>query len=754
VCAGRSCIIVSLAMASCVFAQEPQGPDLAGPAETTEGPQRGADLLLPRVPEGAKPEMVVLPLLQHDERVVAIAFSPDGQAVVSMDRGEKAIVWHVPSGVPRQEVDVGTRLRTMSFRDWARRFALPGEGLSEVSSGRAVEPGREGWLRAPPPDATEEAVPGGIPGLSGTGPVAVSPDGTLVAAEVDRYSVLLWDATTGRARARLEAGMRPGFGTLAAAADRLLLACGDRFWTLDVARGTLDHEPVAEMPRNTVRAPFALSPDGCTLAVGSRRGAHVYDLTSVTGSRLASGREVGPRRPIDVIGFSRDGDELICASGRGESALLLWRASISAESSTAAVRLAALNGGDDWLIATDSGYYDCSLDAGRNIAWRIGPHIYPFDQFEEVFHRPDLVRRALAGDALDGATRLSASLLPPEVRFLAPEYNAEVAGDQVNVVIEVKGHRPLERVEVTVDGRPISNDDMEGLETTQPGENQARYSFGLPLARGRSRLRLRAVAYDELLLRSRPAEVVVRVGGQSAESGELRLVAVGVSEYQDNTLWSDLRYAHRDALAFARAALGSEEQAYVDQKATISTVKFALRELKDTATEADMAVVFLAGHGVVDDRGEYYFLVHDSKPDDLPNTALPWSDFVSVLRDVRAHRIILFVDTCRAGTVTGPDTMDALIDRLNTEAGVAVFSACRGNEDSVEDAALGHGAFTQALLEAFAGRADADADHYVSLEELKFYVIPRVRELTGGTQRPYFPRLTDFAPEEVIGAVP
>ena len=136
---------------------------------------------------------------------------------------------------------------------------------------------------------------------------------------------------------------------------------------------------------------------------------------------------------------------------------------------------------------------------------------------------------------------------------------------------------------------------------------------------------------------------------------------------------------------------------------------------------------------------------------DLGNTALPWDDFVAALKGIRAKLVMVFADTCHSGSLTGSESVNTLIDRLNRKAGVVVFTASRGDEASIEREDWGHGAFTKALLEGFSGEADTyPKDKQVSLAELRDYVIQRVEELTSGRQHPYLPRLEEFDPARPI----
>ena len=78
---------------------------------------------------------------------------------------------------------------------------------------------------------------------------------------------------------------------------------------------------------------------------------------------------------------------------------------------------------------------------------------------------------------------------------------------------------------------------------------------------------------------------------------------------------------------------------------------------------------------------------------------------------------------------------------LARRSGAIVYSSSRGGELSYEDPNVGHGLFTQAVLQALiSGQADADHDGWVSMPELRAYVDRRVDDATGGLQHPTIDR--------------
>ena len=250
---------------------------------------------------------------------------------------------------------------------------------------------------------------------------------------------------------------------------------------------------------------------------------------------------------------------------------------------------------------------------------------------------------------------------------------------------------------------------------------------------------------------SEAARVRVRWRGEGKKDEfiiqpKLYVLAVGVSKYKDKDL--TLKFAAKDAKDFAEAMLKQKGKLYRDVVVKILTDEGATRDeimdgldwLTKETTSKDIAMVFLAGHGVNDPSGIYYFLPANVDTEKLRRTGVVFSDIKNVVSSL-AGKTILFVDTCHSGNVMGARRgvadIDAVVNELvSAENGVVVFASSTGRQYSLEDSSWGNGAFTKALVEGVGGKAEYGNKGKITVNMLDLYLSERVKEITEGRQTP------------------
>jgi hypothetical protein len=232
----------------------------------------------------------------------------------------------------------------------------------------------------------------------------------------------------------------------------------------------------------------------------------------------------------------------------------------------------------------------------------------------------------------------------------------------------------------------------------------------------------------------------------------LNVLAIGISNYRDQNV--RLRFAAKDAADFVKVAKAQEGGLYEkvithppngslsDGEATRAAIISELDWISKAVTNTnDVAIIFLSGHGVTM-RGHYRFLPYDYDADQAVATTIADTDLQDLLTNIGGKKIFFF-DTCYSGAIlpgkapsTQPDVDKFANDLKAAENGIVVFTSFTGNELSQEKEELMNGAFTAAVVEGMGGAAARPQAPVVMISDLQGYVSRRVRDLTGGHQKP------------------
>ncbi len=500
--------------------------------------------------------------------------------------------------------------------------------------------------------------------------------------------------------------------------------------------------------------------------------------------------------------FGRDGKELWKSETPGEA----WAVNISGDGrlglaafADGTIRWYRLTDGKEllalfphtdhkrWVLWTPSGYYDASPGADDIIGWHVNngadaaADFFPVAQFRDTYYRPDVVARVLSEADEQVALRLAnenagrrqadANLrqqLPPVVEIVTPTDGSALNRAELAVRFRLRtpSGEAVTGVRVLLDGRPT---EVRGLATTAGAVTcgTAR-QIGLANTGEICEVRVTVPEHDATLsviaenrfTSSVPASVVLKWKGTPGATADtsafvakpkLYILAVGVSDYDNNETIPDLRFPAKDARDFTALMQRQKGLLYRDVEVKLLTDKDATRDnivdaldwLLRQTTSKDMAIAFFAGHGLNDSYGTYYYLPSNADPDKLKRTGVSMSDISATVKNL-AGKTLFFVDTCHAGNAVGtaargPSTADinGLANELsNADNGAVVFAASTGRQSSLESEKWGNGAFTKALVEGLSGRADYSGKGRITINMLDLYLSERVKELTGGRQTP------------------
>src|SRR6202008_3085614 len=117
-------------------------------------------------------------------------------------------------------------------------------------------------------------------------------------------------------------------------------------------------------------------------------------------------------------------------------------------------------------------------------------------------------------------------------------------------------------------------------------------------------------------------------------------------------------------------------------------------DLLKQAREIDTIVMFIAGHGV-NDGADYRFLATNAQrlgDSYRTTTVVAWQFLQGWFEAAKGPRI-LFLDTCHSGNAYNQKLGNAAY-----HANIIAYTSARSDQEALEDAKLGHGLFTYAVV--------------------------------------------------------
>jgi WD40 repeat protein/uncharacterized caspase-like protein len=444
------------------------------------------------------------------------------------------------------------------------------------------------------------------------------------------------------------------------------------------------------------------------------------------------------------------------------------------------------------LLVNPDNYYYSINDAVSEIGFKVGANLYPAEQFDLRFNRPDIV---LAGLGItdsnlvaayhmaylkrlkkNGFTEemLTGDLQIPAVRIsnlanIPPQTSEEFI--RLNLEMEDQLHN-LDRINVWINDVAIYG--TGGIPLRSLDTMVYRTELEMPLANGKNKIELSvlntagAESYKEMI------EIT---SVQTDSPTNLYVVAIGVSNYKDQRY--ALSYAAKDAkdLTALFAATNLYNQVYAKTLTDSEVTRENLEALKTFLSPAginDQVIVFVAGHGVLDNAFNYYFAGYDMDFQNPSDRGIPYEAIEGLLDGIKPLKKLLFMDTCHSGEVekdeiqpsggtteSGGDIvfrnvgltvenkenhlglqhtselMKSLFTDLRRGTGATVISSAGGVEFAMESDTWQNGLFTYCLIHGLSTRAaDLNRNKEITISELQFYVQSEVGKLSNGMQTP------------------
>jgi len=487
------------------------------------------------------------------------------------------------------------------------------------------------------------------------------------------------------------------------------------------------------------------SADGEIAVSGENAG--LIKIWKVSSFNQKLGELNGHLDTITSISLTEDGSMI--GSCSKDNTIRIWNMKEKRE----IVKLISSKTGE-WVIATPDGYYNSSPEGSNLIHWSSidRKETYSFEQFESLFRRPDIIKARLSGDINAGkpAPELNA---PPIVEILKNIGFKETLTKSETITVTTYSKRIVKSLRVFNNGRPLKEIKINAKEKQIP--------IDIPFIRGANRITF--VAYDDRGFSSNPKHLDIVCNDESLPLPNLYILGVGISRYPNLPASWQLDFAHSDVKALIGALNMQKGEMFrevhhkiiVNTDATADAIADALANLSEISKN-DIAIIALAGHGIKDKEGKFYFLTSTSSLNKVKEYGLGWSMFTAHLSRIKG-KVVLFLDACHSGSIV-KDTVvpnDKLAQEFfsGERSGVMVFSASKGRQYAMEspDIADGFGIFTYALTQGLtekSSEADINGNGFVEFMEIVDYVRNYVDKETYGTQTPWLSRkelFGDFA---------
>ncbi|MEE4262198.1 MAG: caspase family protein, partial [Desulfobacteraceae bacterium] len=400
-------------------------------------------------------------------------------------------------------------------------------------------------------------------------------------------------------------------------------------------------------------------------------------------------------------------------------------------------------------------YYTKSLE-GNNLVHYVIPGVfetYAYEQFEELFHKPQIVKERLEGCVTCG--KPSPGLSQPPQLDLRKHRSVEITQAQTySLNLKAVSKNLVKIVRVFINGKPA--------EKVPVNAKEIEITLNIPLFSGANRIT--AIAYDENGFFSNPRYLDVISENLDLAKPNLYLIGMGISDYPKLSRQWQLDFAHTDTISLIETMQREQGKLYgqirnsliTNEDATVEKISDVL-EAHSSVSENDIVIIHMAGHGIKDKSGTFYFLTSTVNSIDEPQYGgLSWSLLNTYLSKIKG-RVILLLDACHSGSIVTETVVpnDNLAQEFfsGKRGGIMVFSASKGRQYSLESPDIGNGAgiFTYALLQGLGEKSnevDLNRNGVVEFMELVDYVSNYVDEATKGEQTPWLSR------KELFGDLP
>jgi hypothetical protein len=203
---------------------------------------------------------------------------------------------------------------------------------------------------------------------------------------------------------------------------------------------------------------------------------------------------------------------------------------------------------------------------------------------------------------------------------------------------------------------------------------------------------------------------------------------IGVSEYTSglNPLPAALNDVDAMESILNNPEMGGFDEVKILRNPIAQEMQIEIALLFKNRTRDDLIFFYFSGHGIRDDKGNFYFATRDTQKELVVATAIPARFIHDVMNGSRAERQAIILDSCnseafnpeyQAKSASAVDFQEQLGAK-----GRVVLASSAFSEYSYERKGDRLSVYTQHLVDGITtGKADIDRDGYISMQDLHDY---------------------------------
>lgn len=444
-----------------------------------------------------------------------------------------------------------------------------------------------------------------------------------------------------------------------------------------------------------------------------------------------------------------------------------------------------LTGQRDFLWLNEQSYYYSSKGALENVAFSWQGQVFPFDQFDIKYNRPDLIYTSLPFldetivDAMKKAyekrlSKLGVRLEELKISNELPQVEVTLPNEAIEffetIELKIKAQdntSSIKSVSVYVNGVPYQR-------ITNKQADKGTFSITSEVALTAGDNYIEVYATNAKGIKSLKESFSIE-SKRKYEKPDLYLVSIGISNYQEAKY--NLNYAAKDAndminqLRKSRIYDKIHTVQLIDSSATQNNIS-QLTEFLNQADYKDVVIVFAAGHGILNENLDYFFAPHDMNFENPGRAGISFEAFQDVMSHTKSRNKLLLLDACHSGeidkeeveintdTEQESDTISfravgraislkdgekispfelsrMLFADMRESNGATVISSASGTEFAIEGNDWKNGVFSYCFMNGISTKeADLNRDGEILLSEMQTYLNVKVIELTNGKQNP------------------